>query len=54
MVPENVEPCRQAGLQILTGPVNDMDTLHKILFLSPDYILSDCPDLIQNALYPTP
>ncbi|MEE2992791.1 MAG: glycerophosphodiester phosphodiesterase family protein [Gemmatimonadota bacterium] len=54
MVPENVEPCRQAGLQILTGPVNDMDTLHKMLFLSPDYILSDRPDLIQNALYPTP
>ena len=54
MVPENVEPCRQAGLQILTGPVNDMDTLHQMLFLSPDYILSDRPDLIQNALYPTP
>jgi glycerophosphoryl diester phosphodiesterase len=52
MVPENVEPCREAGLQILTGPINDVETLNRVLPLIPDYILSDRPDIIRSALYP--
>lgn len=50
MDPQVTEPCRQQGIEILTGPVNDSETLDRVMPLSPEFILSDRPDLIKNAI----
>jgi hypothetical protein len=45
-----VEPCRDAGLSIMSGLVNDARLLERVLLFNPDAVASDRPTELMAEL----